>query len=210
VRAPEKGLARIRGVTDARRITIDGTTLTVLVQRKRVKNINARLDGATVRVSAPLSTPRDELERTIHELARTLLRRARATQVNHREEALTLAQRVATRFPEPPAVRRVVFVTNQRAQWGSYSPTTGTIRLNAALRQMPRFVLEAVVTHELAHAVHLNHTPEFWALVRRVCPATDRANAFLEGVTWLSTSWDRLPPVERALLTASASGDGAD
>jgi predicted metal-dependent hydrolase len=197
-------------VTDTRRITIDGTTLTVLIQRKRVKNINARLDGRTVRVSAPLATPRAEVERTARELARTLLRRARATQVNHTEEALALAQRIAKRFPDPPTVDQVVFVTNQRTQWGSYSPTTGTIRLNAALRQMPRFVLEAVVTHELAHTVHLNHTEEFWALVRGVCPATDRANAFLEGVTWLSTSWERLPPVERSLLTISHGGGASD
>jgi predicted metal-dependent hydrolase len=194
-------------VTDTRRITIDGTALTVLIQRKRVKNINARLDGLTVRVSAPLTTPKVEVDRTVRDLARTLLRRARATQVNHREEALSLAQRIATRFPKPPLVHRVAFVTNQRTQWGSYSPTTGTIRLNAALRQMPRFVLEAVVTHELAHAVHLNHTPEFWELVRRVCPATDRANAFLEGVTWLSTGWERLPPVERSLLALSREED---
>ncbi len=179
----------------------------MLIERKRVRNINARLDGLTVRVSAPLTTPRAELERTVRELARTLLRRARATQVNHTEEALALARRIATRFPEPPAVRRVLFVTNQRAQWGSYSPTTGTVRLNAALHQMPRWVLEAVVTHELAHAVLLNHTEAFWELVRRVCPSTDRANGFLEGVTWLSTSWERLPPVERSLLAPSPDED---
>jgi predicted metal-dependent hydrolase len=195
---------------DVRRITIGGTALTVLIERKRVKNINARLDGLTVRVSAPMATPRAELERTVLDLARTLLRRARATQVNHLEEALTLAQRIAKRFPDPPDVRRVVFVTNQRTQWGSYSPTTGTIRLNSALRQMPRWVLEAVVTHELAHAVHLNHTQEFWELVRRVCPSTDRANAFLEGVAWLSTTWERLPPVERSLLTLAQEWDPAD
>jgi len=186
---------------DVRTVTIDGTALTMLIERKRVKNINARLDGLTVRVSAPMATPRAELEQTVLDLARTLLRRARVTQVNHLEEALTLARRIAKRFPNPPDVRRVLFVTNQRAQWGSYSPTTGTIRLNSALRQMPRWVLEAVVTHELAHAVHLNHTQEFWELVRRVCPSTDRANAFLEGVTWLSTSWERLAPVDRSLLT---------
>ena len=194
-------------MADSRSITIDGTTVTVHIERKRVKNINARLDGLTVRVSAPHATPRGELDRTVRELARTLLRRARATQVNHREEALALAQRIAMRFPDPPAVRRVLFVTNHRTQWGSYSPTTGTVRLNAALRQMPRWVLEAVVTHELAHAVHLNHTDEFWELVRRVCPSTDRANAFLEGVTWLSSSWERLPPVERSLLSLSPDED---
>ncbi len=85
------------------------------------------------------------------------------------------------RFPEPPSVDRAVFVTTQRSRWGSYSPKTRAIRLNAALRRMPRWVLEAVVAHELAHAVHPDHSPAFWNLLRRVCPETDRAKAFLTG-----------------------------
>lgn len=197
-------------MADTCTISIDGTALTVLVERKRVKNVNARLEGSVVKVSAPLHTPNAELDQAIRELARTLLRRAWASRVNREEDALTLARRVAVRFPEPPVVRRVIFVATQHAQWGSYSATTGAIRLHAALRQMPRWVLEAVVAHELAHAVHLNHTKTFWRLVRRVCPATDRANAFLEGVTWLSTSWERLPPVERSLLTLPPGDDTPD
>jgi predicted metal-dependent hydrolase len=197
-------------MADTRTIQIDGTALTVLVERKRVKNVNARLEGSVVKVSAPIHIPNAELDQAIRELARTLLRRAWTRRVNREGDALTLARRVAARFPEPPVVRRVVFVTTQHVQWGSYSPTTGAIRLHAALRQMPRWVLEAVVAHELAHAVHLDHTKTFWRLVRRVCPATDRANAFLEGVTWLSTSWERLPPVERSLLTAPPGDDTPD
>ena len=190
-------------MAEKRKISIDGTTLTVVVKRKRVKNVNARLDGSTVNVSAPLHTTTADLQEAIRELAGTLLRRARASQVNREEDALVVSRRIASRFPKRPAVRRVTFVTTQRSQWGSYSPITATIRLNAALRQMPRWVLEAVVAHELAHAVHLNHTKAFWALVRRVCPQTDRARAFLEGVSWLSETRRRLPPVERALLSAA-------
>jgi len=39
--------------------------------------------------------------------------------------------------------------------------------------------------------------------LRRVCPETDRANAFLDGVTWTARRWERLPRVERALLSES-------
>jgi predicted metal-dependent hydrolase len=94
-----------------------------------------------------------------------------------------------------------VFVTTQQARWGSYSPATRTIRLHAALRRMPRWVLEAVVAHELAHVVHQDHSPAFWKLLRRVCPDTDRARAFLSGVSWLGYNWEKLPPVERSLLS---------
>jgi predicted metal-dependent hydrolase len=66
---------------------------------------------------------------------------------------------------------------------------------------MPPWVLEAVVAHELAHTFYLDHSRAFWELVRLVCPKTDRARAFLEGVTWLAAAWDDLPAVERSQLT---------
>jgi predicted metal-dependent hydrolase len=186
--------------TADRSITIDGVTLALRVTRKRVKNINLRLVGDELRVSAPPGVSNRELERVVRELGRRLVRRERARTVNGAEDALTLARRVALRFASPPEVEAASFSTIQRARWGSYSVRTGTIHLNAALRQMPAWVLEAVVAHELAHVVYADHSPAFWKLVRQVCPHTDRARAFLEGVAWLAGSWHRLPPVERAQL----------
>jgi predicted metal-dependent hydrolase len=185
-------------------ITIDGVTLTVVVERKRVKNINARLRDSTLAVSAPLNIPQATLDKAIPDLARRLVRRVRARQVNAEEDALALAHRVAARFPSKPEIAQVLFVTTQESRWGSYSAATGTIRLNAALREMPRWVLEAVVAHELAHVTHLDHSPAFWKLLRKVCPDTDRARAFLAGVSWLGHRWENLPPVERALLARTS------
>ena len=194
-------------------MTVDGVTLTVILERKRVKHVNARLRDDTLLVSAPLHMPETVLAPLIADLARKLVRRLRGQAVNAEEDALVLARRVATRFPAPVDIAQVRFVTTQQACWGSYSPTTRTIRLNASLRQMPRWILEYVVVHELAHTVHPNHAPAFWTLVRRVYPKTDQARAFLAGVSWLGQTWERLPPVERALLTGGATtiadtGDG--
>jgi predicted metal-dependent hydrolase len=196
--------------TADRSITIDGVTLSLRLTRKRVRNINARLVGDELRVSAPHGVSDRELDTVVRQLARRLVRRERARKVNHADDALALVRRVALRFSDPPKVEAASFSTNQRGRWGSYSPRTGTVRLNAALRQMPSWVLEAVVAHELAHAVHRDHSPEFWQLVRQACPATDRARAFLEGVTWLAGSWSRLPPVERAQLGAAFEAAGFD
>ncbi|MCU0302495.1 MAG: M48 family metallopeptidase [Thermoanaerobaculales bacterium] len=183
-----------------RTIEVDGMTLALRITRKRVKNINARLVDGELRVSAPSWVSRADVESAAAELARTLVRRERAREVNRRHDAFELARRVASRFPEPPAVNGAQFSTAQRSRWGSYSVRTGTIRLNAALRTMPAWVLEAVVAHELAHVSHPDHSKAFWRLLRRVCPETDRAQAFLEGVSWLGGAWGSLPPVERGLL----------
>ena len=184
----------------SRTLTVDGVTLTTRVVRKRVRHVNARLVGDELRVSAPPSIPPAELDAIVLDLARKLVRRARANVLNGGNEGLELARRVAARFPDPPRVTELRFATTQRARWGSYSPRTGVVRLHAGLRQLPVWVLESVVAHELAHAIHADHSPAFWALLRRVCPDTDRARAFLEGVSWVARRWDDLPPVERALL----------
>jgi predicted metal-dependent hydrolase len=183
-----------------RTLEVDGVALELKVVRKRVKNINARLHGKTLSVSAPHRVPVAELEESIVELARKLVRRSRADVVNADGGAEAIARKVAARFPDPPEVAEVRFVTNQTAQWGSYSSQTGIVRLNAALRQMPPWVLEAVVAHELAHTFYLDHSPAFWELARSVCPKTDRARAFLEGVSWMVAAWEDMPPVERTQI----------
>ena len=185
-------------------LAVAGATLQVVVTRKHVKNVNARLRGDTLLVSAPLRMPQPELDRAVVELARRLVRRLRARAVNGEVDLAAVARRVAARFPSPPAVGEVRFSTSQRARWGSCSARSGTIQLNAALAHMPAWVLEAVLAHELAHFFHRDHGPEFRALLRRVCPESERARAFLHGVSWTAGHWRSLPASEREQLGTMA------
>ena len=181
-------------------LTVDGVTLRVTVTRKRVKNVNARLRGSRLPVSAPHAMGDDELEPILHQLASRLVRRSRAADLNREGELLERARRVAARFEQPLEVTDVRLVTSASHRWGSYSARTGVVRLHAALARMPPWVLDAALAHELAHAVHPDHSEAFWRLLRRVCPETDRARAFLEGVAWTARGWEELPAVERSLL----------
>lgn len=186
---------------------MDGTRLHVRVERKAVKNVNARLAGSELRVSAPAALPEDVLMRVVRDLAEKLLRRVETRRLNGEADGLALARRVAARFPEPrPAVRRVLFVRTQAARWGSYSAATGTVRLHATLLRMPRWVLESVVAHELAHAIHLDHSPAFHRLLAGVDPRAGEARAFLAGVSWLARAWGSLPAEERRRLAGVAPG----
>ncbi len=184
----------------SRVIAVDGVSLQLVLVRKAVKNVNARLVGQCLLVSAPPHLADEELYPLVAALARRLLRRRRACEVNGEAAAAQVVRRVAATFPSPPPVRSVAFVTTQTRRWGSYSARTGTVRLNAALLLMPRWVLEAVVAHELAHGFHPHHGAAFRTLLHQVCPAIDRANAFLAGVSWLAHRWSGLPPVEKGLL----------
>ena len=200
---PEDGryTVRVQKPTPSR-MTVDGIALDLVLRRKRVKTVNARLRGSTLLVSAPVGVPEERLEPAVRGLASRLLRRAHAARVNGEGDALALARKVAGRFPEPPSVGRALFVTTQGARRGSYSTKTKTVRLNAALRGMPGWVLEAVVAHELAHVFHPDHSPAFWELLGRACPGAGRAEAFLAGAGRFARNIDVVPPVERGLLFA--------
>lgn len=60
-------------------------------------------------------------------------------------------------------------VRNQRSRWGSCS-AQGAISLNARLLLASPGACRYVLLHELAHTVHLDHSPAFWALVARLDP----------------------------------------
>lgn len=71
-----------------------------------------------------------------------------------------------------------VTVRNQRTRWGSCS-ARGTISLNWRLIQVPPFVCDYIVLHELMHRRELNHSARFWAHVAAVCPAWREAERWL-------------------------------
>jgi predicted metal-dependent hydrolase len=73
---------------------------------------------------------------------------------------------------------RRVCVRNQRSRWGSCS-SRGTVSLNWRLIQMPPFVRDYLIVHELAHFKQMNHSDAYWRLVETMDPN------YLEAEKWL-------------------------
>ena len=71
-----------------------------------------------------------------------------------------------------------ISVRAQRTRWGSCSPR-GEISLNWRLVQVPEWIRDYVILHELAHRRHLNHSARFWQEVERLCPGYEAAEAWL-------------------------------
>ena len=74
-------------------------------------------------------------------------------------------------------IQRIV-IRCQKTRWGSYS-TKGTISLNAQLMFLPRRLARYVLVHEVCHAIHTNHSPKFWSLVRQWEPEAERLRSEL-------------------------------
>lgn len=98
---------------------------------------------------------------------------ARATELAERYLAGGLV------VPLPPF--QVSWATNQNRRWGSCSPGSSRIRISDRLQQVPRWVGDYVILHELVHLVEPNHSARFWELLAGY-PQAERARGFLEGL----------------------------
>ena len=145
----------------------------VIRSAKRRKTVSASIVGGKVIVRMPTYMTKAEEEEYVATLVARLERQRTSEAVDLPTRARTLAQRYD--LPEPGSIR---FVSNQSQRWGSCTPSTREIRLSDRIAGFPQWVLDAVIVHELAHLVHLGHTPEFWELANRY-PKTERAYGFL-------------------------------
>ena len=57
-----------------------------------------------------------------------------------------------------------------KTRWGSCTPKTGAIRINARLAAYPPECLEFVVAHELVHLLEPSHNTRFHTLLDEFCP----------------------------------------
>ncbi len=72
-----------------------------------------------------------------------------------------------------------ISIRDQTSRWGSCS-TTGALSFSWRLILAPRYVLDYLAAHEVAHLVEMNHSPRFWRLLHRICPDMRRAKIWLD------------------------------
>jgi hypothetical protein len=102
------------------------------------------------------------------------LRRAAPTDVRLERRA----QELNRRYFEGRLSWASVAFAEQQSRWGSCTFTAGVVRISSRAAALPRFVLDYLLMHELAHLEQPGHGPRFWALVNRY-PLTERARGYL-------------------------------
>jgi predicted metal-dependent hydrolase len=145
----------------------------VIRSSKRRKSVSARIVDGRVVVRMPQWMTKAQEAEYVTSMVDKLARQRAVVPTDLAARAAELAGRY--RLPSPRSIR---FVGNQSSRWGSCSPTTGEIRISDRLADVPRFVLDAVIVHELAHLVEANHSRAFHALANRY-PKQERATGFL-------------------------------
>jgi predicted metal-dependent hydrolase len=145
----------------------------VVRSAKRRKSVAARIVDGRIVVRVPQWMSKAQEAEHVAALVAKLERQRTSTVVDLPSRARLLARRYD--LPVPASIR---WVSNQRSRWGSCTPAHGEIRISDRIAGFPDWVVDAVIVHELAHLVHLDHSPAFWELAHRY-PRTERALGFL-------------------------------
>ncbi len=148
--------------------------------RRRRRTVSAYRDGERIVVLIPATLTRAEeaewVDTMIARLERSE-RRRRPTDADLMARAERLSEAHLGGLARPATVR---WVDNQQSRWGSCTPSDRSIRLSSRLQQMPAWVIDYVLVHELAHLLEPRHDKAFWAWVERY-PQAEKAQGYLLG-----------------------------
>ena len=134
-----------RPFADGAAVPFDDRSL--LIAWAEGRSLVVRREGERLRVAGP----RDTVARRVEAwLRREALRLLAADTASYAEKAGVTVARVG--------------IGDARGRWGSCSGS-GAIRYNWRLALAPAAVRRATAAHEVAHRVHMNHSPAFHALV---------------------------------------------
>ena len=151
----------------------------IIRSARRTRTISAREDGDTIVVYLPTGLSSEEEQHWVDRMRERLERSKTRRTLNSNEALRRRADELNREYFEGQlTVQSISFVTNQNHRFGSCTPSTGTIRISHRLAEMPTWVLDYVIVHELAHLLQPNHSARFWKLVSRYKLA-ERARGFL-------------------------------
>jgi predicted metal-dependent hydrolase len=150
----------------------------VIVKRsaRRRKTIQARMVDGRLEVLAPAHILEADLQDHISQLKARLQRRASPRNDAHLEKRAQMLNRKY--FHGSLDWNSICYSTRQERRRGSCSLQAKTIRVSQRLAQMPQWVEDYVIVHELAHLEEPNHGRKFRELVRRY-PLAERAIGYL-------------------------------
>jgi len=151
----------------------------VIRSARRTRTVQARYAGDKIVVRIPARFSAAEEREAVGEILAKLSRRTTSHAVSD-EDLLARAEKLNKQVLDGKAnIGCVRWASNHNTQWGSCTISTGDIRISDRLRDVPDWVVDAVVVHELVHTFIPGHGPEFWEWADRV-PRAERAKGYLE------------------------------
>lgn len=153
----------------------------IRLSARRERTIAGRMERGRVIILAPMSMDASRLRRSTADLVDRVRRRNNVAAGQTSDDDLLLrAAELNDKYLEGRAeFRSVRWVGNMTRRWASCSVDSGRIRVSDRLKEVPGYVLDSVIIHELVHTWIPDHGPEFHVWAAKA-PQAERATGYLE------------------------------
>ncbi|WIM73433.1 DUF45 domain-containing protein [Corynebacterium suedekumii] len=153
----------------------------VIRSPRRTRTVQARFVDGRVVVRIPARMTAAEEQAAVASIVTKLQKKSASTRIS--DESLEERARVlnASVLNGRARLGSIRWVSNQHTRWGSCTTATGDIRITDRLKNVPGYVLDAVIVHELTHTFIPGHGPDFWDWADRA-PKAERAKGYLEAL----------------------------
>ena len=194
-RKPTASDAQSAAASTSQEFQYDDFIIRIVRSARRQRTVSASLlNWRLVEVRAPASLAEDELESIIKHLIMEIKnkqgrQRRIVTDQDLQQRAEQLNQRY---FQGKLRWNSITYVSNQKQRYGSCTPHQGTIRISDRLKQVPGWVLNYVLIHELAHLLEPGHNAAFWKIVNQYEWA-ERARGYLMALQLLEDETNSNP-----------------
>ena len=162
----EKEEKREEAFLTKERIRLWGESLPLVFLPDSSYSLSLREDAAYL--TGPVSDPWEVRERFLRQQLKLRLHRAIAIRLPYWEKQMGLCARSFS-------------IRDMKSRWGSCNTQTGRLTFHLQLISMPSECLDYLLVHELAHLKYANHSPAFWAEVKRFVPDCDAIRKRMKG-----------------------------
>jgi hypothetical protein len=152
---------------------MSGPPVEIVRSARRKRTIQASFVEGRIRVLVPAGLHPEEERQHVERLVARLTRKREI----HSVDLMARARRLAVKY-DLPVPARIEWSDRQLERWGSCTFSDRSVRISSRLVNMPAWVLDYVIVHELAHLAVPGHSPAFNALVARY-ELGERAEGYL-------------------------------
>lgn len=155
------------------------TDTRIFRSNKRRKTASAKLNKSVMCVYVPKHISDSELERITSFFKKRFMRSILKKNLNKEKPLSEIAERINREyFSGKLTIASIEYVTDQYSKFGCCNYSNKTIRISHRISEMPEWVRDYVVFHEMAHLLEPNHGKSFWNIVSAY-KLSERAKGYL-------------------------------
>lgn len=157
----------------------------VIKSDKRKKTVHAKIIDEKLQIFLPSTISKKEENYWIEKMKKRCMNKRKKQLLNTNSKLREYAEEINKKFFEGKLEFDIEFVTNQNTRFGSCTSENKTIRISDKISDMPKWVQNYIILHEMTHLIYRDHSDNFWKKVNEY-KYSERAKGFLIAFNYFS------------------------